>query len=145
MRLSLRIAIFVGVLALALPAAAPATQQTAPGNGHKPAGAGESKAPDYSPEPPVVGPEASPPAQAKAYGHYCQGESKKHVPGIAGTPFSACVTAHAKAALHKQMSPGRACKATTGRHLVKGEVGTPHSRCVAGVVKQRREEREATS
>ncbi|MGC9219861.1 MAG: hypothetical protein ACP5H2_00750, partial [Solirubrobacteraceae bacterium] len=30
---------------------------------------------------------------AKAYGKYCKGESKKHVAGQKGTPFSQCVTA----------------------------------------------------
>jgi hypothetical protein len=160
LRHQLKIAILVGVLAMvAAPAAALATQPAEPGNGHKPAepanghkpaepgpGQGESKGPDYSPGTPVgPGPEASLPAKAKAYGRYCQGEIKKHVAGTPGTPFSACVTAHAKAAVHTNMSPGRACKATTGKHIVGGEKGTPHSRCVAGVIKQRQEEREATS
>jgi hypothetical protein len=149
-KLHLRIAMLVGVLALMVPAAALATQPTEPGNGHrpsepgnghKPAGAGteggqtETKGPDYAPE-------AAP--QGKAFGYYCQSESKVHVPGTPGTPFSACVKAHAQAAAHPNMSPGQACKATSGKH-VKGEKGTPHSRCVAGIVKQRKEEREATS
>ena len=34
--------------------------------------------------------------QAKAYGKYCQGESKKHVTGHKGTAFSRCVKAAAK-------------------------------------------------
>ena len=34
--------------------------------------------------------------QAKAYGKYCQGESKKHVAGETGTAFSRCVKAAAK-------------------------------------------------
>jgi hypothetical protein len=40
------------------------------------------------------------------------------------------------------MSPGQACKGTTGKHVVKGEKGTPHSRCVHGVIEQRKKERE---
>jgi len=36
------------------------------------------------------GPGASLPAKAKAYGRYCQNQSKKHVAGTAGTPFSQC-------------------------------------------------------
>ncbi len=32
----------------------------------------------------------------KAYGRVCQGESKKHVAGQKGTPFSQCVSAAAK-------------------------------------------------
>ncbi|MGE5407946.1 MAG: hypothetical protein ACM3NV_04985 [Syntrophothermus sp.] len=132
----LRTAMLVGMLALAAaPAAALATQPAEPGQGH-----GNAKGPEYTPEPP--GPKAPLPEQAKAYGRYCQEESKKHVAGTPGTPFSACVTAMAKAAVHKNMSPGRACKGTSGKH-VKGEKGTPHSRCVAGVVKLRREQREA--
>lgn len=159
MKLHLKIAILAGALALvAAPAAALAIQPTEAGNGHRPAeagnghmpaepasGQGESKGPHYSPETPAgPGPEASLPAKAKAYGHYCQGESKKHVAGTPGTPFSVCVTAHAKAAVHPNMSPGRACKGTSGKH-VKGEKGTPHSRCVATVIEQRKEEREATA
>jgi hypothetical protein len=34
---------------------------------------------------------------AKKYGKLCQGELKKHVKGMKGTPFSQCVTAAAKA------------------------------------------------
>jgi hypothetical protein len=148
-KLHLRIAILAGVLALVVPAAALATQPTEPGNGHRPAAPGnghnavegggghaESTAPDYSPEAPPT---------TKAFGYYCKGESKQHVPGTPGTPFSACVTAHAKAAAHKNMSPGKACKGTIGRHIVKGEKGTPHSRCVATILQQRKEEREAAS
>jgi hypothetical protein len=42
---------------------------------------------------------------------------------------------------HKSMSPGQACKGTSGKH-VKGEKGTPHSRCVAEAVKLKKELRE---
>ncbi|MBS1883436.1 MAG: hypothetical protein JSS97_10845 [Actinobacteria bacterium] len=145
MKLHLKIALLVGVLALvAAPAAAPAAQPAEPGNGngHKPAepgnghgAAGQGNGPQYSPAP----------ASTKAYGYYCQGESKEHVAGTPGTPFSACVKAHKLAAAHPNMSPGRACKATTGKHIVKGEKGTPHSRCVATVIEQRKEEREAAA
>jgi hypothetical protein len=149
LRHHLKIAILVGVLALvAVPAAALATRPaepgngngntpTEPGNGHKPTEgtSGQGNGPNYSPE--------SPPT-TKAYGYYCQAESKKHVAGTPGTPFSTCVKAHETAAAHPNMSPGRACKGTPGKHVVKGEKGTPHSRCVAGVIKQRKEEREAT-
>src|SRR5207247_9999436 len=46
------------------------------------------------------GPGASLPAKAKAkaYGRYCQNQSKTHVAGQKGTPFSQCVTAMAKLA-----------------------------------------------
>ncbi len=42
------------------------------------------------------GPNASPGAKAKAYGYLCQKESKKHVAGQKGTPYSDCVAAAAK-------------------------------------------------
>ena len=140
MKLSLKFAIVAGVLALAVPAAAWATQPAEPGNGH-----GKANGPKYAPEtPPPPGPKAPLPEQANAYGVYCRGESKKHVTGTPGTAFSACVKAHAKAAVNKSMSPGQACKGTSGKH-VKGEKGTPHSRCVAGVIEQRKKEREAAA
>lgn len=149
MKLHLKIAILVGILALAAaPAAALATRPAEPGNGnghtpaepgngHKPAEGthGKGNGPEYSPAPPTT----------KAFGYYCQGESKRHVAGTPGTPFSACVKAHAMAAAHPHMSPGRACKGIPGKHIVKGEKGTPHSRCVAEVIKQRKEEREAAA
>jgi hypothetical protein len=126
LRQHLKITILVGVLALvAAPTAALATRPAEPGNG-----------PNYSP--------GSPPT-TKAYGYYCQGESKKHVVGTPGTPFSTCVKAHETAAAHPNMSPGRACKGVPGKHIVKGEKGTPHSRCVAEVIKQREEERAAAA
>jgi hypothetical protein len=65
---------------------------------------------------------------AKAYGKYCQGESKKHVKGEKGTAFSRCVKAMHKA-VDKGDSPKAACKGLSRKH-VKGEKGTPHSRCV---------------
>jgi hypothetical protein len=37
-----------------------------------------------------------PPPQGHGNGVVCQGTSKQHVPGIAGTPFSNCVTGLAK-------------------------------------------------
>jgi hypothetical protein len=42
------------------------------------------------------GPNASPATKAKAYGKHCQGQSKKHVAGQKGTPYSRCVVAAAK-------------------------------------------------
>ena len=66
-------------------------------------------------------------SQAKAYGRYCQNQSKQHVAGQKGTPFSQCVTAMAKAAHGK--APKSACAALSKKH-VAGEKGTPFSRCV---------------
>ena len=66
-------------------------------------------------------------SQAKAYGRYCQNQSKQHVAGQKGTPFSQCVTAMAKAA-HGATAKA-ACAALSKKH-VAGEKGTPFSRCV---------------
>lgn len=140
MKLSLKLAILAGVLALAVPAAALATQPAEPGHGN-----GKANGPHYAPEnPPPPGPKAPLPEQAKAYGVYCRGESKQHVAGTPGTPFSACVKRMAQAAVHKQMSPGQVCKGTSGKH-VKGQKGTEHSRCVAGVIALRKKERETAA
>lgn len=75
------------------------------------------------------GPKAG--SKAKAYGFYCQGQSKKHVRGTKGTPFSQCV--HAMKALDKgdTASPKKACKSLSKKH-VAGTKGTPFSRCVSG-------------
>src|SRR5215831_13810648 len=59
---------------------------------------------------------AGPPAKAKAYGYYCRNESKKHVAGQKGTPFSQCVTAMAKLAKGKTNSPVAACAALSKAH-----------------------------
>ena len=140
MKLPLKIAILAGVLALVVPAAALATQPAEPGHGN-----GISNGPQYAPEKPSPpGPKSPLPEQAKAYGVYCRGESKKHVDGTPGTPFSACVKRMAKAAVRKNMSPGQICKGTSGKH-VKGVQGTEHSRCVDGVVELRKKEREAAA
>ena len=76
------------------------------------------------------GPNAPLPAKAKAYGRYCQNQSKKHVAGQKGTPFSQCVTAMAKLANGQATSPKTACSAMSKKH-VAGEKGTAYSRCVA--------------
>jgi hypothetical protein len=46
------------------------------------------------------GPIAGAETKAKAYGKHCQGQSKKHVAGQKGTPYSRCVVAAAK--LHNE-------------------------------------------
>jgi hypothetical protein len=80
------------------------------------------------------GPGASLPAKAKAYGRYCQNQSKKHVAGQTGTPFSQCVTAMAKLAHGSTTTPRTACDALSKKH-VAGQKGTPFSNCVAGGAK----------
>ena len=107
-----KIAVFA-TLALAVPALALAAKPPSPGSPagnqyHKPAG--------------------------HAYGFYCQSESKTHVAGTPGTPFSKCVTAMAKLATGKTDSPKVACNAMSKKH-VSGEKGTPFSRCVAAGAK----------
>lgn len=74
------------------------------------------------------GPKDGMPAKAKAYGNYCKDQSRKHVEGEKGTPFSRCVTAMAKVAKNN-VNPRRACRDLSRKH-VKGEKGTPFSRCV---------------
>ena len=101
----------------------PANQGTA----HHP---GESKVGNLS----TPGPKAGLPAKAKAYGRYCQGESKKHVEGQKGTPFSQCVTAMAKLANGNTDNPAKACQGESKKH-VDGQKGTPYSQCVSAAAK----------
>lgn len=139
MKLATRIALIVTALALTTaPAIAVANQpEKAPmKNG---ASHGKGNGPEYTPAKPTPGPKAGLPAKAKAYGRYCQDESKKHVAGQKGTPFSQCVTAMAKAAKDEELSPGQACKGMSKKH-VKGEKGTPFSRCVTAAAKLRKEQ-----
>jgi hypothetical protein len=107
-----KIAVFA-TLALAVPALALAAKPPAPGSPagnqyHKPAG--------------------------HAYGFYCQAESKTHVAGTPGTPFSKCVTAMAKLASGSTNSPKAACASESKKH-VAGKPGTPYSLCVSGGAK----------
>ena len=118
MKLQMKIALVAGALALS---AVPALAVAAP-----PAGTG----PDYAP---------APPPQAKAYGFYCQGFSKKHVEGTPGTPFSQCVKAMAQADRNENLNPSRACKRLSKKH-VRGQKGTPFSRCVKAAAQLRRDQ-----
>jgi hypothetical protein len=132
MKTHLKIALVVGALALATAPAAQAVQPVDPG--------AQGKGPHYAPEKPETpGPGASLPEKAKAYGVYCKGESRKHVKGEKGTPFSQCVTAMAKAASDEGLSTSKACKGLSKKH-VKGEKGTAYSRCVTAAAKLRKDE-----
>lgn len=103
-----------------------------PGTANMPADPGsQGTANKPDPTPPAS---ASPPAKAKAYGKHCQNQSKKHVEGEKGTPFSKCVTAMAKLANGTTKNPRAACKDESKKH-VKGEKGTPFSRCVSAGAK----------
>ena len=89
------------------------------------------------------GPNASLPAKAKAYGYYCQGESKKHTPhGDKGTPFSQCVTAMAKVA-HSQASAKTACR-TLSHKKAKGAKRSDFSTCVNGAAKLKQDLKAAS-
>jgi len=122
MKLSIKYLLATGAITLLAPAFALAS------NGHgKPEGT-----PDH---------EGSPPPQAKAYGKYCQGESKKHEEGEKGTAFSRCVKTAAQAAKHESQKPGQVCKGKSKKHI-KGEQGTEYSRCVNSIAHLRRDERE---
>jgi hypothetical protein len=79
------------------------------------------------------GPTATAETKAKAYGKHCQGQSKRHVAGQKGTPFSQCVTAMAKVATGKA-NPTTACKTLSKKH-VAGQKGTAYSRCVVAATK----------
>ena len=90
------------------------------------------------------GPKAGMPAKAKAYGRYCKAESKKHVAGAKGTPFSQCVTAMAKLATGKTDSARSACGGESKKH-VAGEKGTPFSRCVSAAAKLKADQSDDSS
>jgi hypothetical protein len=73
---------------------------------------------------------------AKKYGKYCTaaGETKKHVAGQKGTPFSNCVKAMAQLAKGTSTNPKSACSTETKKH-VAGQKGTPYSDCVSAAAK----------
>ncbi|HLM09126.1 MAG TPA: hypothetical protein VK307_05420 [Thermoleophilaceae bacterium] len=128
-----KLAAFVAMLALA---ATPALAAGPPSD--VPAGnQGTANKPD------TPGPKAGLPAKAKAYGRYCQNESKKRsdaAEGTKGTPFSQCVTAMAKLAKDKTDSPRKACK-TLSKERAEGAKGSPFSICVKGGAKLLREQK----
>jgi hypothetical protein len=108
-----------------------------PGAQHRSNGAGNEN------KPATPGPRAGLPAKAKAYGRYCQGQSRKRskaAEGTKGTPFSQCVTAMAKLAKDKTDSPRKACRALS-RKRAQGEKRSPFSSCVRQGAKLLREQR----
>jgi len=120
-------AVMVATPAWALPGGVPSTHASANANGH----GGNS---DAQTSPSTPGPNASLPAKAHAYGVLCKKESKKHVAGQKGTPFSQCVTAMAKLATGSTKSPAKACAGLSKKH-VSGQKGTPYSQCVVAAAK----------
>ena len=83
-------------------------------------------------KPATPGPKADLPAKAKAYGRYCNDQSKKcsdAAEDTKGTPFNQCVTAMAKLASGATDSPRKARKDLSKEHA-EGDHGTPFSACV---------------
>jgi len=135
-KLRMKLAVLVGALALAVaPAAALA------------AGAPEDPGAQGKGHDKPVPPQASLPEKAKAYGWYCREESRKHVAGEPGTPFSKCVTGMAKVATDladpdsNDVSPAQACKEESRKH-VAGEKGTPFSQCVVAAAHLKKDQED---
>jgi hypothetical protein len=82
------------------------------------------------------------PSQAKAYGVYCQSQSKVHVAGQKGTPFSQCVTAMAKAA---HGASGKAACAAMSKTHVEGQKGSPYSQCVSAAAQLHKDQQHGKS
>jgi hypothetical protein len=128
--------------AWALPSNVPSNSGTA----HMPSGlphSGTDNPGTATSERTTPGPNASLPAKARAYGRQCQGESRKHVAGTPGTPFSQCVTALAKLANGSTTNPRTACVTESRKH-VAGTPGTPFSRCVSAGAQLLRDENSST-
>lgn len=122
MKIQCKLGVVVVMFALGF---APALAIAAHSSG-KPSSPGNSAGHAHSSAP---GPNASMPANGKGFGKFCQAESKNHVAGEKGSPFSQCVTAMAKLATGRSKSPGQACMGLSKKH-VAGMHGTPFSQCV---------------
>jgi hypothetical protein len=79
-----------------------------------------------------------------APGQYCKAESKQHVDGTPGTPFSACVKAQAKLRSGATSSPRTACKSESKQHTA-GQHGTPFSLCVSAGAKALKDQKAQNS
>jgi len=77
-------------------------------------------------------------------GALCQNESKRHVDGQKGTPFSECVSGLAHLESGDTSNPAQACKGLSRKH-VKGTRGTPYSQCVSAAAKLHREGSTSTN
>jgi hypothetical protein len=148
MRTTLTVTGLVAVLALAAapvwaaePPSDTPNRDDNPGLEHKPSETPPSnQGTEHKPATP--GPKAGLPAKAKAYGRYCEDQSKKRsdaAEGTKGTPFSQCVTAMAKLASDATDSPRKACKDLSKKHT-EGESGTAFSACVKQGAKLLREQ-----
>lgn len=141
MRLLLNLAVGTVIVALGASSAFAGRPPSHPGSSAKPSATssaeGSEGTDDTTSDAQDPGPDASLPAKAKAYGSHCQDQSKRHVAGQTGTPFSQCVTAMARLAHGVSTAPRTAC-ATMSKAHVAGEQGTPFSRCVASAAKLRK-------
>ena len=119
MRLQTRLAVLAGALALvAIPAYAVADVPSDPG-------------PSLKPTTPA-GPPSGLPSQAKAYGFYCQDETKKKGSGGQGkSAFAICVTGMAKLASGSVDTPKQACRGLSKKH-VNGQKRSAYAICVSG-------------
>ena len=75
------------------------------------------------------GPDACLVSNSKAYGRYCQNQSKRHVAGQTGTSFGRCLTAMAKLATGVTKFAWTACKPLS-KKPIPGQTGSAFSRCV---------------
>jgi hypothetical protein len=128
MKVQRKLLILIATIALGV---APAVAFAA-AHGNHPTGPATNQGIAHKPSTP--GPNASPSAKAKAYGKNCQDQSKTHVAGTPGTPFSKCVTDMAKLASGSINNPRTACKDESKTH-VAGTPGTPFSLCVSSGAK----------
>lgn len=76
-------------------------------------------------------------SQTKAFGKYCQNESKTQVAGQKGTAFSQCVVALAHANNNPKTTARAACAAMSRKHVKGQGKGTAYSRCITAVAKLR--------
>jgi hypothetical protein len=84
---------------------------------------------------PTTPAEPTPAEKKQGYGVLCKGQSKKHVKGQKGTPFSQCVTAMAKIDKGTTTSPSKACKSLSKKRA-EGQKRSPYQLCKKAAAKQ---------
>jgi hypothetical protein len=131
------IAPLLGALALSAAPALAVNEHAPDGAGTPPSNQGTAHQQTNTP-----GPKASLPSKAKAYGKYCQGQSKKRDGNGPGTPFSRCVTAMAKVA-HDQASANKACS-TESKKKAAGADRSSFSMCVSGAAKLKHDQKSSS-
>jgi hypothetical protein len=131
------------IVLAALPAAAFAQGGPGANHGKSQSAPGHTKSTHQAAGTSQPGPGATTTAKTKAYGRYCQSESKKHVAGTPGTPFSDCVNDMAQLSKSSKLNPHRAC-ANESKTPVAGQSGTPYSQCVSAAAKLRRDQTKSS-